>query len=506
MSRTVRKQSRSRCNGAAVAAEAPRPRGKIPWPRLQANRRAALLVGFCALGACVANRSSQVEAPAVDHPTNWTTAVARPDSTAVGWLDELADPELVALVTEAWQHNADLQVAAARFLVSDLNAQAAGANRWPTLDARFDARRAKSVIQLPQVGLQPVRSTTYSVQAVLQWEIDLWGRLAAGRRAAVADRAAAADDYAGARLALAVRTTRAWYAWQAQRASQAVLRRLGRRLHEQRALLTARYDEGLGSAAELQDADAQLAAWQARHASQAAVLDRAGRQLQVLVGRYPAGGLQAVTAWPPRLPPLRAGVPSTLLQRRPDIRAARWRLVGADERRLAALADRFPRLSLTASGGTSSDDLGDLVDPDFSIWSLAGNLLAPLFDGGRRAAAQAVARAQVDTAAVQYVAAVRQAFFEVETALAVEAELRQQRAALARLLEQRGQQEARRQRHYASGVVDVVALRPAANAVDEAHLQLIEVDRALIDNRMACYLALGGDAGLSDETVNEENP
>jgi len=139
--------------------------------------------------------------------------------------------------------------------------------------------------------------------------------------------------------------------------------------------------------------------------------------LQTLLGRYPASPVTLPTELPGLRQPIPAGLPAELLIRRPDLVAAERRLQATDERLRLAARNRLPRLQLTASGGTSSDELRNLLEGDRTIWSLVGGLTVPLFQGGRLKANQELARANVEQAMNQYAQTLLEAFREVETAL-----------------------------------------------------------------------------------------
>jgi len=185
-------------------------------------------------------------------------------------------------------------------------------------------------------------------------------------------------------------------------------------------------------------------------------------------------------------------MPADLVARRPDLAAAERRLVAADQRFRAARAALYPRLSLTASSGTSSNQLTDLVDGNFSVWSLVGNLTAPLFQAGRLRAGVDLAAAGIDEDFALYVGTALRAYSEVEGSLAAEQYLAErirylQDAARQSLAAQRQAEE-----RYRSGLTDYITVLEAQRRYFEAQSAFLAGRRERLDNRVDLYLALGG--------------
>ena len=172
--------------------------------------------------------------------------------------------------------------------------------------------------------------------------------------------------------------------------------------------------------------------------------------------------------------------------------AAERRLFAAETRIDEAEANLFPRLSLTGSGGTSSNDLSDLLDGDFRVWNVVGNILQPLFQGGRLRAGVDLTRSHADQALALYADATLRALAEVETALAAEGTLADRETALATAaLEFRKAADDAEQR-YLKGRLDFVTVLEARRSLIEAESRLIEIRRMRLDARINLHLALGG--------------
>jgi len=212
----------------------------------------------------------------------------------------------------------------------------------------------------------------------------------------------------------------------------------------------------------------------------------------VLAGRYPAALIQTSGDLPPLPPPVPAGLPAELVGRRPDLAAARERLLAADARLASARAALYPRLSLTASGGRSSGELGDLLDGEFAVWNLVGNLSQPLFQGGRLRAGVDLASAGREGAVAAYAQTLLQAYAEVESALDAETYLQTQEQALCSAADEALAARRLAEERYARGLTDMVTLLTAQNSAFESESRWLATRRQQLEARLDLHLALGG--------------
>ena len=326
----------------------------------------------------------------------------------------------------------------------------------------------------------------------VRWELDLWGRLRSLDQAALADQQALLHDLAAARLSLAGQVCRAYFTAVEARQQLVLAERTVAAFAATLEDVRDRFRRGVRPALDVHLAATNLANAEASVAQRREALQRALRQIDVLVGRYPSGLATAAPELPttPATPP--AGLPGELLQRRPDLLAAERRVAAAGGRVAAARAALYPRLSLTASGGTTSLDLEDLVDDDFRFWSFGGNLLAPLFRGGALRAEVRQRDAQRREAFAAYGDAVLRAFAEVEDVLATDGELRQRRTALARAADHAVRALELARERWQLGLTDFLAVADGQRQAFQAQSALIAADRLRLENRIDLFLALGG--------------
>ncbi len=433
----------------------------------------------------------------------WISPAARGDVVPTRWWLALGGEDLDALVDEALTHNADLAVSAARLRVVTADLRAAGAARLPSVDLSAGAgRRRQNFIgfPIPGSGSGALSSTytSYDAGVVASWEPDLWDRLGSAERAALRDQEAAVADLAGARESIAAAVVRAWLVCREAGLHRESVRGIQEAWRRNEQVILERYEGGLADAQALRLARSNThgAASVVAAAGQAHAAAR--RRLEHLLGRHPAGELSAGPGLEVALSPVPAGLPIELLGRRPDLVAAHARFEAARHRAGAARADLWPRITLTGDAGGVSDQVGDLLDGDYSVWGLAARLTAPLFDGGRRRAVIEGADAATDQAAAGLASAVLTAAFEVELALAAEVEL-QERARQSSLAAGEAARSAELAAdRYRAGVIDVTALLELQRLALAAEDLRMAARRDLWLNRVDLHLALGGGFGEGD--------
>jgi NodT family efflux transporter outer membrane factor (OMF) lipoprotein len=429
--------------------------------------------------------------PPIETPELWSASPEQPTGEPTAWLRDLQSPELSALVDEALKANPNLQATAARLAQAEAEARIAGADRLPAAGLGLDGSRQRINTFGPS-ATGGVRFENYDLALNLSWELDLWGRLRDRRDAALARVEASQADLAGARLSLAAQTAKAWLNCIEAASQLDLAERTAQTYRDNQAALEARFQRGLTDGFDLRRIRTQAASARADAQARQRALDEATRALEQVIGRYPSAALETAGELPPLPAAIPVGLPSDLLQRRPDLVAAERQLAAASRDLTAARKDLLPQISLTASGGTASQEFRDLLDSDFSVWSLAGNLTQPVFQGGRIIAGIDRNAALRDQAAARYRDTALQAFFEVERSLAAEALLRREHAALQVAAEEAIATESLAWERYSNGTGSFISALDAQRTADTARGRRLAVANQLLQNRIDLYLALGG--------------
>lgn len=418
----------------------------------------------------------------VKPPGEWTAPGAAAGSVTDTWLATFGDPRLEALVTEAMANNLDLKVTAARVQVASEYVKLADSTLWPqaNLLARGGGEMGGDSSGLSGVGLYA------------NWELDLWGRVRSARAVTEATYGSAVADAEYARQSVAALVAKAYFL--------AVEASLQLRLAEesvatsQQLVAFAEQRQRIGNGDGYDAAIARANLETLRDTVEQLTLSRgqALRALEALVGRYPAADVEVASrlAQPPG--PVPAGLPSELLERRPDVIAADRRVAAAFYGVQEAKAARLPRISLTASVDDISSDLFVLKNRDNPVWSAGASLLQPVFNAGALQTQVRIRTAEQKQSIAEYGQIGARAFAEVEDALSAEFAANRREAVLARAVaENQTALEFGRQR-FKVGSGDMRAVSQQQLAVFGTSSALLRVQSERLVQRVNLYLALGG--------------
>lgn len=453
-----------------------------------------LLCGLLlAFGGCLSkpppDDANRMENPAV--PDKWTAAPDSDATTPEAWLEDFNSTELRTLVREALEQNSDVRAAAARLAEAAAEGRVRGANELPTADLGFDSARQK-INTFGPFNAGGTRFRDFDLDLNLSWEADIWGRMRDRTSAAEAGIQASRAELESARLSLAGQIAKAWFQMIEAVRQLELAENLARSQQRQLKSMEERYHRGLTQISELRALRRASRTAEARENRRRRTLDESTRNLELLLGRYPAAEIGAANALPPLPPPPPTGLPSDLLSRRPDIVAAEREVLAAGYERDAARKELLPSIALTAEGGTSTRSLSNLLDTNRIVWRLAGNLTQPIFQGGRIMAQIDQADASRERAIANYMGTAKQAFFEVETALAGEEFLRQREEQFTQALQEAEASSKRAWAEYRNGNGNLPDAMEADRTAWEARSRLLQSRRILLENRVDLYLALGG--------------
>ncbi|HEX4781366.1 MAG TPA: TolC family protein [Usitatibacter sp.] len=443
----------------------------------------ALLAGGCALAPPPSVDQVRGEAlPNTAVPARWAAGPADTGEVDDAWLLLFRDPALQELITEAMLYNTDLQAAAARVDAAAASASAAGAALFPQVNlmGHGGGKMGGDASGLQLAGL------------FASWEIDLWGRVRSGRDAATAQYEAVVLDERYARASIAALVAKSWFLAREAAVQKRIAGEMVDAAKELAGLSRNRLDVGKADELEVAQADASVLNYgdlvlQADIARQNAL-----RAIEILAGRYPSGAIDPGEALPPPGPMIPTGLPSQLLERRPDVRAAERRVAAAFHATQQARAARLPRISLTASGSSVSSELFVLKERDNPVWSVGANLLMPVFDAG-------ALRAQVDARTADEKAAVAnygrvgaRAFSEVESALSTSFNLDSRAELLERAVRANERALGFARVRFEIGSGDQRAVQQQLLALSSARTSLTHVLTERLIQRVNLHLALGG--------------
>ncbi|HEX5129100.1 MAG TPA: efflux transporter outer membrane subunit, partial [Usitatibacter sp.] len=409
-------------------------------------------------------------------------ATADPAEVTHGWLARFNDPALAQLVAEAMAYNPDLTVAAARVEVAAANAKAAGATLYPSvaLQGRGGGELSGDASGLQGLGL------------FASWELDLWGRVRAVRATGRAQYEATLLDQRYARESIAALVAKSWFLAREASRQRLIAAEMVDSSVALAGLAGERLRIGRGDEAEAAEAEANVLTYRDLVLQADLARQNALRAIETLCGRYPAASIDPGADLPPLPGPIPVGLPSQLLERRPDVRAAERRVAMAYYRTHEAQAARLPQIKLVASVSTISSELLVLKERDNPAWGLGTTLFAPLFTGGALQAQVEARTAEQGAALAEYARIGSRAFSEVESALSTAFNLEGREAILTRSVaaSERALGFARVRFDVGSG--DLRQIRQQQLGLHAARTTLLRVQAERLIQRVNLHLALGG--------------
>jgi multidrug efflux system outer membrane protein len=463
--------------------------------------RILVLLPVLVVSAC-APLGPNFKRPAVVPPPAFRNATVTADQAQsiadLQWFELFKEPELAALVREALDHNLDLMAAIARIEEFRGRAALAGADLRPTVGGTFATS--------PQATGGNI-DNAYTTGLFFNWEIDFFGRLRRSAEAARADLLASEDGSRTVMALVAAGVAQGYVTLRTLDEQLAITRRTIQAQEDSLRLVETLDRGGVASGAEVQQAITQLATTRA-------VLPRVERQLvqvenqvSVLLGRPPSEIVRGSgPTGLPTVPDIPVGLPSALLERRPDIRFAENQLWAAVARIGVAVATKpfIPRIGLTTSFGRISTSLSDLFsggDAAENVFSLGGFIDIPLYDGGRGKARERIARAQAEQAALNYRGVILQSFREVADALVTIEKIREEIAQNETRTTAAREYLRLTDLRYRGGVVSYLEVLDAQRQLFSAELDLSDTRLTQLLAVIDLYRGLGG--GWSDEELEK---
>lgn len=402
------------------------------------------------------------------------------------WWEAFGSPELNRLIADALDDNLDIGAARARLRQARSQARRAGASLLPNLDLTGQASQSQSY----RDHNLTTETTEVSPGLAASYEIDLWGKVRAGREAARFNADAALKDVQAAVVSVAGEVATTWVDLLAARQELSILEKQIDVNTTQLRLQLKRFENGLATALDVSQQQQVLAASKSELPQLKAEERLLIHRLALLLGLSDPGQLElAAETLPEPIPLPDTGLPADLLQTRPDVQAAYLRLLSADWDTSVARADRFPTLSISASAALTSDSFA-LTWADW-LSRLSSSLTAPLFDGGSRVAEVDRTRAVADELLADYAATVLEAVKEVSDALVSE---RAQQDIIQRRIEELGaarQTRSQARLRYIKGQSSYLTFLDALRNVQALERTILRARAELLKDRIALYRSLG---------------
>lgn len=415
-------------------------------------------------------------------------------ASTIPWRDYFTDPRLRAVIAQALANNRDLRVAALNIEKARAQYRIQRADLFPAISA--DA--SQSVQRLPgdlsRTGEADTQRQYSATLGFAAWELDFFGRIRSLSEQAVEQYLATEEARRSAQISLIGELAQAWMTLAADRERLALAKSTYETRMQSHALIRRSFEIGVVSALDLRQSETLLESARADRARLQSVVNMDKNAIALLVGAplreewLPETIGESATG----VARLKAGLPSEVLLQRPDVLQAEHMLRAANANIGAARAAFFPRISLTASGGTASSSLDDLFGGGTGVWTFMPQIRLPIFEAGRLQASLDVAELQRDINIASYEKAIQTAFREVADALAQRATLGEQINARQRLVESSRDSLRLAKARYRQGLDNYLTLLDAQRSLYTAESQLIDTRLADAFNRVVLYKVLGG--------------
>lgn len=449
------------------------------------RRKVLIACGTLALTGCTVGPN--YKRPDTPAPPQFRAGEAQPSTASLGdmkWFDIFQDEMLRGLIKEALQSNYDIRIAAQRVLDAEGQLAATRSQLFPQVDGQASASRT---------GVKSPLQSMAGIYGVASWEIDLFGRLRRATEAARADLLAITENQKAVRQILVADVASAYFDLREYDTELEYVQESIKARHESVNLVKARVDGGVANMVELDQATTLVHSAQA----EAAQLERGREQtenlINFLLGRQPGPVTRGASLVDQRQPPdVPAGLPSALLERRPDIREAEQQLIAANARIGVAKAAFYPSISLTALGGFQTSDLLGVVSRSGPAYGLGGVLDIPIFSAGRRKGNYESAKAQHEEVLINYQRAINGAFRDVSDTL-IGYQKNKEYAGSALLLAQTlRDQSALSNARYVGGVTSYLEVLDTERQRLTAEQELAQAQRDVLTSLVQLYRALGG--------------
>ncbi len=390
------------------------------------------------------------------------------------WVESFNDPRLVKLVEEAQQNNFGLKIQGAKLQQAEALARQAGAALKPTvgLSAGYSDRNADDLDEIYGGGLR------------ISWEADVWGRIGSGVAGAEETAEASRSDYEFARQSLAAATANGWFLAIGSKVLEDYAGEIVELTKETVRIVKVKEQVGQGSMKDVHLVQADLASAEEAARKSRSAQENAKRSLELLLGRYPAADLETAEKLVAVPPPITTGIPSEILERRPDLIAAERRVAAAFYKQEEAELLHLPRFNFSIGLG-----LSNLTD---AAGNLAAGLFAPLYTGGAIEAEVDKATAVQKEAIAFYGNTALEAFKEVETALSSEEHLLKREEYLQTVVGENYKAYQLTKKQYEIGKIDILDVLTVQEKWVQAQIALTDVTTKRLINRVGLHLALGG--------------
>ena len=464
---------------------------------------------------CAVKQQVYVEDLGMSIPETWNAPFPSTEKLSGKWWsvfnDSILDSFLLRLKTES----PDLKTLLQNQKMAHYNAKLSGASVFPSIgvSARVDTNvqnlsgfgfadsflnsssngdSSNSSDQSPN-GILTFGNKNYGLGLNLQWEVDVWGRLVNGRKAAYKDYEAISYDLSYLQFSIMIRSSQLYFNTKEAASQLELAEESYQSLKEIRDLVKDRYEKGLRSSLDYRLAETSVATSIVSIENRKNVLRSLNRQIEILIGNYPSGTFIDRSPLPSTLPTVPYGMPASVIQRRPDVRSLVLKMEAAGHRVAQSTRDLLPGIMINGSAGTSTKEIEKIFDKDHGIWNLGMNVTAPIFNGGRLRSIIKIQESNYENSKQDLIRGILKAFSEIEQLLQQNESLSIQNDALDIAVKQSKDAYDLSIERYDKGVTNLESVLNTQRQYNTIRSQQLTVHRQSIENRLSLVLAMGGD-------------
>ncbi len=452
------------------------------------------------------------DTPIVDSvPPSWNAPLIDSSNVIGKWWDAFDDSSFIKVLAEFNENNPDLKTLASRLKVAkqvlkinkairvpSFNVGINGSSRKQNLSAFglsddfFGGEPDSSQLNNTGGGVNSFSSSNFGLNLTMQWEIDVWGRVFNSVSAAKKNYESVHSDLTFLAFSMKIQLAKLYFSTVEAYEQFELSTETYNSVSELAGMVSARYDKGLRSSLDLRLTKSSVSTSKAQMESRRQIYIALTRRLESMLGKYPRGTYKVNKKLASNFPVISAGVPSQILNRRPDIKSSLFKLQAASHEKAEAISSFLPKFILTGSAGTSSNELSDILNNDYQVWSQGLSVGLPLFQGGSLRANKIIADQTLKIAKQDLIKVIINAYSEVEQALHAETSNDILLDAYTDAAEQAEAAYKLSRERYDSGLVDLIAVMDSQQRWFIARSQVLIAKKNKIDTRLNLLLAFGG--------------
>ena len=464
---------------------------------------------------CVTKQEVRVESLDISIPDAWVTPITSSENISGDWWSIFEDATLDTFLVRLKTESPDMRSLVQNQKMALYNAKINGASIYPSFN--LAARSDTNVQNLSGFGFadsflndsngndssNTSEQTSSSVLSFgnknfglginLQWEIDVWGRLLNGRKAAYKDYESIKYDLSYLQFSTLIRGTQLYFSAKEAAAQLELSKESYQGLVEIRDLVKERYEKGLRPSLDYRLSETSVATSIVSIENRKSLLRSLNRQIEALMGSYPSGTFIKKSKLPIVLPTVPAGIPASVIERRPDVRSLVLKMEAAGHRVAQSKRNLLPGIAINGSAGTSTQDLEKIIDKEYGVWNLGMNVTAPIFNAGRLRSIVKIQESTYENARQDLIKGILNAFSEIEQFLEQNESLMIQNEALKVAVKQSKDAYDLSKERYDKGVTTLESVLNSQRQYNTIRSQSLTLLRRSIENRLSLVLAMGGD-------------